>query len=154
MRNVVIIFVLYVAFALEGFAKDESNSKKVEWITDYGKALKVAADEGKTVLADFSGSDWCGWCIKLKKEVFTKKEFLKYADKNLVLLLVDFPMRKEQAEAVRKQNEKLKSKYMIRGFPTVLLLDKKGKVIGKTGYRPGGPDEYVKHLRDMIGVKD
>ena len=61
------------------------------WETDFAKASAKAKAEGKHILIDFSGSDWCGWCIKLDKEVFSKKAFKSYAKENLILVLADFP---------------------------------------------------------------
>ncbi len=119
-------------------------------MTDFEAAKKLAAEKNLPVLADFSGSDWCGWCIKLDKEVFSKKPFKEYAKQNAVLFLADFPSRKKQAATLKKQNEKLAETYSVRGFPTVLLLDAKGKVLGRTGYKAGGPKVYIEHIRELL----
>ena len=124
------------------------------WLTDFDEAKKQAEKEDKAILMDFTGSDWCGWCIKLDKEVFSKKEFLDYARKNLVLVEVDFPRKKEIPEATKKQNAKLAKKYKIEGFPTIVLTDAKGKKFAKTGYQEGGPKAYVKHLGELLEKKD
>ncbi len=120
------------------------------WEDNFEKALQRAEKEDKYVLVDFSGSDWCGWCIKLDDEVFSKKAFKEYAKESLVLVLLDFPRWKELPKATREQNEALLKKYGVRGFPTVLLLSPKGEVAGRTGYRPGGPEAYVQHIKEMI----
>jgi len=120
------------------------------WLTNFDEAKKEAAAKNLPILADFSGSDWCGWCIKLDKEVFSKASFKAYAKKNLVLLLVDFPSSKSQSADLKSQNQKLAKKYGVRGYPTVLLLDKNGKVIGKTGYQPGGPEKYINSIKAML----
>ena len=107
------------------------------WETDYGKALAKAKSENKKVLLDFTGSDWCGPCIQLKKSVFSRPEFRTYADKNLVLVEIDYPQRKQQSAELKKQNEKLSKQYGIdaKGFPTIVLLDPNGKVVREfTGY--------------------
>jgi protein disulfide-isomerase len=65
------------------------------WLTNLDDALKIAEKDNKVILMDFSGSDWCGWCIKLDKEVFSQAAFKDYAKDNLVLVLVDFPRKKE-----------------------------------------------------------
>jgi len=122
-----------------------------EWETDFTKASEKARRQGKYLLVDFSGSDWCGWCIRLKKEVFSQPEFQDYARNNLVCVRLDFPRRKPQAPALKKQNETLARKYNIRGFPTVLILAPNGETVGKTGYQPGGARAYVAHLRGIIG---
>lgn len=127
------------AFAAEG------------WETDFAKATAKAKAEGKHMLLDFSGSDWCGWCIKLDKEVFSQKAFKEYADKNLVTVLLDFPRDKsKQSDALQKQNEELMKKFGIRGFPTVYILDPEGKTVAKTGYQDGGPEAYVEHIKKLI----
>src|SRR5687767_6717334 len=89
------------------------------WDDDYEKALAKAKAENKMVLLDFTGSDWCGWCIKLDKEVFSKKEFKDYAKENLVLVEVDFPQGKNQSKKLKEQNAKLKQEFGVRGFPTI-----------------------------------
>lgn len=119
------------------------------WLTDFDSAKKLAAEKGFPVLADFSGSDWCGWCIKLDREVFSQTAFLDYAKKNLVLFLADFPSRAKQSDEVKRQNEELSERYGVRGFPTVLLLDANGRVLARTGYREGGAEAYVDHLRQL-----
>jgi thioredoxin-related protein len=121
------------------------------WETDFEKAKAKAKTEKKHVLIDFSGSDWCGWCIKLDKEVFQKQEFKDYAKDNLVLVLADFPSDKsKQSEALQKQNEKMAKEFSVRGFPSVFLLDSEGKAIAKTGYQAGGPEAYVTHIKGLI----
>ena len=107
------------------------------WETDYGKALAKARGENKNVFLDFTGSDWCGPCIELRKRVLSQPAFRAYADKNLVLVEIDFPQRKAQSAELKKQNEKLSKQYGIdaKGFPTIVLLDPNGKVIREfTGY--------------------
>src|ERR1041385_2205577 len=114
------------------------------WETDYGKALATAKAENKPVLLDFTGSDWCGPCIELRKRVLSSKAFVAYAAKNLVLVEVDYPQRKKQSAELKKQNETLGKQYGIdeKGFPTIVLLDPAGKVIrefsGYEGEASGG----------------
>ncbi len=122
------------------------------WEDSFDKALAEAKETGRYVLADFSGSDWCGWCVRLDKEVFSKSEFKKYAKENLVLFIADFPRGKPQSTKLKKQNEELARKYGIRGFPTVLILSPSGDEVGKTGYKPGGPEAYVEHLQKIIAA--
>jgi protein disulfide-isomerase len=108
-----------------------------DWQTDYAKALEIAKAQNKKVLLDFTGSDWCGPCIQLNRRAFSRPEFRAYADKNLVLVEVDYPQGKRQSAELVKQNEKLSKQYGIdeKGFPTVVLLDPGGKVVREfTGY--------------------
>ena len=127
-----------------------SRAGKAEWLTDFEAARKLAGEKNRPVLVDFSGSDWCGWCIKLDREVFSQESFGNYAKQNLVLFLADFPRGKAQPAEVARKNAELAKKYGVRGFPTVLLVNADGKIIARTGYRDGGPGAYVSHLRELI----
>src|SRR4051812_41378282 len=93
------------------------------WGDNYEKAIAQAKADKKLALLDFTGSDWCGWCIKLNKEVFSQPEFKEYAAKNLVLMEVDFPQTKKLAPDVKAQNDKLQSKFRIQGYPTIVVLN-------------------------------
>jgi protein disulfide-isomerase len=129
-RNLFLLALLF--FIISCGAVDASD-----WQTDYAKALQMAKAQNKRVLLDFTGSDWCGPCIDLRKRVFSRPEFLKYAEKNLILVEVDFPQRKSQSAELKKQNEKLSGQYGIdrKGFPTIFLLEPSGKVLREfTGY--------------------
>ena len=114
------------------------------WSDDYKASLVEAAKEHKNLLLDFTGSDWCGWCIRLKRETFDQPAFKEYANKNLVLVEVDFPQGKSQSPEVKKQNEALQQQYQVQGFPTLVLLSPEGKVIKQqSGYIPGGPKGFI-----------
>jgi len=127
-----------------------SEASTGAWLADFEAAKKASAEKKLPILADFSGSDWCGWCIKLDKEVFSQNEFKEFAKGNLVLFMADFPREKKLEEKIRKQNDALMKKYNVEGFPTVLLLDAEGKVLARTGYKPGGAAAYVEHLKKLI----
>ncbi|WOO42814.1 thioredoxin family protein [Rubellicoccus peritrichatus] len=129
----------------------DSDQKGVPagWVTDYDAALKQAKAEGKDVMIDFTGSDWCGWCIKLHDEILDKEAFKEYAKENLVLVYLDYPRGKPQTEALKEQNEKLSEKYGIRGFPTLVILNSDGKKIGQMGYQKGGPKPFVEALEKV-----
>ncbi|MBI5773069.1 MAG: thioredoxin family protein [Verrucomicrobia bacterium] len=138
-----IMFILLVGFAALAVAAE------AQWLTDLPKAQAQAKAEKKLVLMDFTGSDWCSWCITLKKEIFDTKEFADYADKNLVLVEVDFPQRKKQSDAQKKANEALSDKYKIDGYPTVVVLDSAGKEVGRLGYDEGGPKPFIALLEKL-----
>ena len=127
--------------------------KQGDWLENYTEALAAAKSLNRPVFIDFTGSDWCGWCIRLDREVFTQKAFIKYAKKDLVLLKLDFPRRKKLSEDQQKQNVELAQKFGIRGFPTIVIVDAEGKEIARTGYRPGGDKKYVKHLKELLKKK-
>jgi protein disulfide-isomerase len=113
----------------------------------------MAKAENKHLLIDFSGSDWCGWCIRLDNEVFSQAAFKEYADENLILMLADFPRDKSnQSAALQKQNDELLKEYGVRGFPTVFILDPDGNTIDKTGYQEGGPESYVDYIKKVIAA--
>jgi len=139
-----------MATAVLALAALLARAETTEWMTDFDAAQKKAAEKKLPILADFSGSDWCGWCIRLDKEVFSQKEFREYAKTGIVLFLADFPQRKKLPAKLVKQNERLSGKYAIKGFPTVLLLDAKGKVLARTGYQEGGAKAYVEHLKQLL----
>jgi protein disulfide-isomerase len=120
-----------------------------QWEEDYEKAAKKAEQEKKLMLLDFTGSDWCGWCIKLDKEVFSKNEFKKYAKENLILVKIDFPRGKSQTAALKKQNQELAAKYNIQGYPTVIVLDASGQKVGELGYMEGGPQAFIAELEKL-----
>jgi thioredoxin-related protein len=122
------------------------------WKTDFEAAKTKAKAEKKFLLVDFTGSDWCVWCKRLKAEVFDKDQFQNDAPKHFVLVELDYPAAKKLPDELRKQNETLRDKYKIRGYPTVLLMDPQGQVVAQTGYRAGGPEGYVKQLSEFMEV--
>ncbi len=120
------------------------------WTDDYEAALAQAKAENRFVLLNFTGSDWCGWCIRLDKEVFSKGAFKDYAKTNLVLVTLDFPRKHELKKEMKERNEELSKIFSVRGFPTIILLNPAGNKIGQTGYQPGGPEAYVTHLEELL----
>ena len=121
------------------------------WDDDYAKAVAKAKTEKKMVLLDFTGSDWCGWCIKLDKEVFSTPEFKNYAKDNLVLVEVDFPQGKRQTKKLQEQNEKLQTEHKVQGYPTIIILNPEGKKVGQLGYQQGGPKAFIAELDKLKG---
>lgn len=126
------------------------SARAVDWETNYEDAVAQAKKEGKYLLLDFSGSDWCGWCIRLEEEVFGKRAFRSFADDRLVCVLVDSPRTKALSRREKQQNDGLKAKYSISGYPTVILLHPDESTVGRTGYLKGGPEPYIKNLEKMI----
>ncbi len=118
---------------------------------DWDAAMKKAAAEKKTVLALFTGSDWCIWCKRLEGEILSKKEFSDNVGKTFVPVFLDFPSDKSLVpEATAKRNKELSKKYKVRGFPTVLLLDSKGEVLAQTGYDKVSPEKYLANLNGLV----
>jgi thioredoxin-related protein len=120
MKLIISLFLSYLVFAT------------APWDTTMEKAIEIAKSENKLILLNFSGSDWCGPCIKLKKEVLDNTDFLKFSEKKLVLVRADFPRKKKNQlpAAQTLANEKLAEKYNSKGkFPFTVLLDASGKVL-------------------------
>lgn len=140
--------LLIVLFIGSGFAND------LKWLDDFEKAQELASENDKIILVNFTGSDWCPWCFRLRDEVFVQKEFKEYVEKNAILFEADFPRSKSQLPTVKEQNQRLAQIYGIQGFPTVLLLDAKGKVLGQTGYQRGGAEKYVAHLKELLNKSE
>ncbi len=138
---------LISAFALTALFSTAPESK---WLTNFEDAKKEAKKSNKVILADFTGSDWCGWCKKLKAEVFDKAEFQTWADKHVVLLEVDFPRAKKLDPAVKKQNDALAKEHNITGYPTILFMDAEGKVVGQSGYVAGGPEAWIAKAEEAM----
>ena len=140
------LFAVAAIFATAGlFALDSA------WLTDFNAAKKAAKSKSLPILLCFSGSDWCGWCIKLDKEVFETPEFKAYAKENLVLLNADFPHKKKLPSSLARQNEDLVKKFNVEGFPSVVILDADGKLlVDGLGYQKGGGTAYVEMLKSKI----
>ena len=134
---------------IAGLALLNAGAEELQWVTDLPQAQAQAKTDNKLVMMDFTGSDWCGWCIKLHREVFSKPEFAEYAKKNLVLVEVDFPRGKKQTEELKKANQALQEKYKIEGYPTIIILNGEGKQVGQLGYQPGGPKPFIDELEKM-----
>lgn len=129
---------------------EKDNYEPGTWLTDYSLALRLSQESGKPVLINFTGSDWCPWCFRLRDEVFAQDTFIKFAKENLILLMIDFPMHKKLPPEQVKINEALQEKYGIEGYPTVVMVNAEGKEIARTGYREGGADNYVVHLKELL----
>lgn len=122
------------------------------WQTDFEKAKQIAKDNHQLILLNFSGSDWCGPCMRMRKEIFDDKNFLAMADTSLVLMNADFPRNKKNKldEVKTKKNEILADKYNPEGkFPFTLLLNAEGKVIK---IWDGLPKENATQLAQQIKI--
>jgi thiol:disulfide interchange protein len=121
------------------------------WSTDLDKALAEAKAAKKSVLVEFTGSDWCPPCIAMRKNVFSKKEFVQAASKNFILVELDFP---KADKALADKNKPLAEKYKIEGFPTVILLDPEGKEFDRF-FASEYPktEDFLKHLDESLEKK-
>jgi thioredoxin-related protein len=134
-----------VSVVLASVARAESD-----WLHDYSKAQEEAKANHKLLLLNFTGSDWCGWCIKFDKEILSQPQFKNYAHDNLVLLELDFPRRKSQPTEERKQNVQLAQQYEVFGFPTIVVLNSSGQKLWQfDGYFSGGPEAFIAQLEKL-----
>lgn len=128
-------------------------SEGLEWLTDVPMALDKARRENKIVMLDFTGSDWCGWCMRLKREVFDQPEFAAFAQENIVPVEVDFPHAKPQSVEQQAANQELAQKYQIRGYPTLIYLNSAGQKIAEGGYIEGGAKNFITATERIPGVR-
>ena len=139
------LFAATVSLVFAAFARAESD-----WQHDWNKAQEEAKTNHKLLFLNFTGSDWCGWCIKLDKDIFSQQEFKNFAHDNLVLVELDFPRRKSQPTEERKQNMELAQKYEVLGFPTIVVVNGNGQTVWKfDGYFPGGPEAFIAQLQKL-----
>ena len=151
-----LLVVLLVTFTFNGF----SQQKPLEWHTDVNKAIKISVETGKPLFFFFTGSDWCGWCKRLQKEVFFKPEFAIWANKNVVLVELDFPRRTKLSAELQKQNRGLQQMFGVRGYPTIWFVTpeiQESKVnfakLGSQGYVAGGPPAWIAGANKIINLK-
>ena len=153
MKN--LLAVLLVTLSLNGFAQQ----KPLEWHTDVNKAINMSVQSGKPLFFFFTGSDWCGWCKRLQKEVFFKPEFAIWANKNVVLVELDFPRRTKLSDELQKQNRTLQQMFGVRGYPTIWFVtpvikgnqvDFMEKRLGSQGYVAGGPPAWIAGANKII----
>ena len=125
-------------------------AQSLSWQTDFDKALAMSKQTKKPVFAFFTGSDWCGWCIKLDKEILSKKEMIQYLNKNFVLFKADFPRKNKPSQSVMAKNYELMKKYGVRGYPTIIITDAEGNASGRAGYMRGGPKSMMNALNQYV----
>jgi protein disulfide-isomerase len=143
-------FVRVFGFAgAAGFAQSDQTDI-YDWETDLDVALDTAAEQDKHVFLYFAGSDWCGWCQRLKDEILDTRQFREFSAERLVPVLIDFPRERELPEEQQQYNRALAQQFEVSGFPTVYLVSPEREVIARTGYVRGGPANYVNQLRDAI----
>ncbi len=136
------------------------QAQELTWQTDINKAMEISKKSKKPLFLFFTGSDWCGWCIRLQKEVFKTPEFEKWAKKNVVLVELDFPRRTAQDPAIQKQNAELQQTFAVQGYPTVWFVNaskKDGKInlekLGSSGYLAGGPTAWLANADQILANK-
>ena len=147
LKPVALLAAVLLAAASASSARADG---KPGWLDNQPAALAQAKADKKMVLMDFTGSDWCSWCIKMDKEVFSTPEFKEYAKDHLVLLELDYPHEKAIAPQTKEQNAKLAEEYGVEGFPTMIVLDADGKKIKEFGgYQAGGAKAFIAELEKL-----
>ena len=148
---------LVVLFIVGAFT---SQAQELKWYTDVKEAITVSNKENKPMLMFFTGSDWCGWCIRLQNEVLKTNEFQKWAKDNVILVELDYPRRTPQTPEIKNQNSELQQAFAIQGFPTIYFTSaesKDGKVnfkgLGQTGYVAGGPSAWLAVAEGIVHPK-
>lgn len=153
MKKTILTLLLVVgSFAVQ--------SQELVWHTDAKKAVEISNKTKKPLLMFFTGSDWCGWCIRLQKEVLKTPEFATWANENVTLLELDFPRRTPQAPEIQTQNNELQGMFQVQGYPTVWFANagnKDGKInfekIGSTGYVAGGPSAWIEGANKILNIQ-
>lgn len=139
-------------FALLLFATSLATASATTWLDDLELAAQRARVLDRPLLINFTGSDWCSWCMRLDQEVFSSPEFSRFADEHLVCVRLDYPRRSILTARVAAQNTRAAQRYRVDRFPTIILVGQTGEEIARTGYRPGGPVMYRDHLLELLGV--
>ena len=145
MRNIVIILFIIISH------KITAQSIELNWYNDLSKAVPISVKEKKPIMLFFTGSDWCGWCMRLKKEVFNHEEFKIWTDENIILVELDFPRRKKIDPKILNQNRELARIFGVSSYPTCWLVSpqilENNKVnflkLGKLGYVAGGTEKWI-----------
>ncbi len=134
------------------------EAQELTWHTNMEKATALANKQKKPLLLFFTGSDWCGWCIRLQKEVLKTPEFAAWAKDNVILVELDFPRRSPMTPELQAQNMEMQKNFEVRGYPTVWFANaakKDGKIsiekLGSTGYVAGGPSKWLEGANKILG---
>ena len=136
------------------------QAQELTWHNDMNKAIAASNKEKKPLMMFFTGSDWCGWCMRLQREVFLTPEFTKWAKDNVVLVELDYPRKKQLAPEIVSQNDQMQQMFAVQGYPTVWFVkpsNKDQKVnlekLGSTGYVAGGPEKWLEAANSILKKK-
>ena len=150
-----ILTIIFLSISLNSYSQD----KQIAWITDVNEAITLSVKTQKPILFFFTGSDWCGWCIRLQKAVFSKKEFYSWASDNVIPVELDFPRRKKISVELERQNRELANIFGVRGYPTVWFVKpevESGKVnfqkLGSQGASPLDVNAWITGAKKIIST--
>lgn len=148
-KSILLLLLAFSSFAI--------NAQELKWYTDVKEASALSVKTKKPLMLFFTGSDWCGWCMKLQKEVFLQPDFAKWAKENVILVELDYPKWKQLTPELVKQNNEIGQMFAIRGYPTVWLVNpsnKKDQIafekLGSTGYVDGGPQKWIESANTIL----
>lgn len=161
--------IFFLAVCIAGLAVSvksqttTSSDEALVWYTNLAEVHEISKSSNKPIFGFFTGSDWCGWCMKLQRDVFAKKEFVDWAKKNVVLLELDFPRRKQLEPSLAQQNSGLQQAFQVRGYPTIWIFTTTKDeatnnfsltAYGSLGYPQGAEvgKEEVKFLQDANAI--
>ena len=154
----IVLFLFISSFAFAQKKADFVASAKEGWLVSVEEAFELSSKSNRPILANFTGSDWCGWCKKLDAEVFSKAEFKEWASKNVILLELDYPRFIKLPEKQVAQNQELQNVFQVSGFPTIWVFDLKRPegsqfqivAYGRTGYLRGGESAFIEEVNKML----
>ena len=153
MKKIYLIAVFCLAMV-------SAQAQELKWHNDVKEAIAIGNKENKPLLLFFTGSDWCGWCIRLQKEVLKTPEFTKWAKDNVILVELDYPRSVPQTPEIKQQNYEIQNVLGVQGYPTVYFVkgEKKDEkfnlqALGKTGYVPGGPVAWLEVANGILSQK-
>jgi thioredoxin-related protein len=163
MKKFIVIILFVLCKSLAYSQTEDETQKPLTWQSDVNAAYELSKATNKPIFAFFTGSDWCGWCHKLQREVLSKPEFEKWATENVVLLELDFPRRKQLSPELVSQNQSLQQFFNVTGFPTIWMFyitkDEENKRfvisgLGSLGYPQNAETghEEIKFLQDANRV--
>ena len=129
----------------------------LSWYTDVSLASQAAATENKPMLLFFTGSDWCGWCHRLQREVFNTPAFTTWASSDVILVELDFPRNKVLPQNIKEQNQMLQQQFGVQGYPTVWFVNVTKEAdkfnlapLSFIGYLQGGPEVWITNAKAII----
>lgn len=152
--SILALFVLVASFSYAQTSAAEYKAENEGWLVNVDEAYAQSEKTGKPILANFTGSDWCGWCKRLTKSVFIHEEFKTWAKKNVVLLELDFPRRKQLPPAIRQQNASLQKAFSVRGYPTIYVFDLSKNDSGEFAINALGKTNYKKTVKEFTDDVD
>lgn len=153
LKNFIAIALLFTGFTLGAQSSYQiTDSVQNEgWNNNAEEVFNNSKKNGSPILMNFTGSDWCRWCFKIEKEIFSTPEFKEWVKKNNIELLeLDFPRRLAQSSTLKSQNASLAKEMGVRGYPTIIIIAN-GKAV-KTGYVAGGAENWIKSVEAQIDL--